>query len=50
MQALSSQANLPGASADTSTKITEINTRMHELETTILNGTRTNSAYTSSMQ
>lgn len=50
MQTLSSQANLPGASADTSTKITEINTRMRELEATILNGARTNSTYTSSMQ
>lgn len=50
MQALSQQANLPGASADTSTRITEITARMRELEVTILNGARTNGTYTSSMQ
>ena len=50
MQVLSQQANLPGASVDTSARITEITTRMRELETTILNGARTNSTYTSSMQ
>ena len=50
MEALSTSKNLSFASTDTDNKIQSINARMRELEITILNGARTNSTYTSSMQ